>query len=111
MRVCHPPGHRLVRRLPGGGKRLTARRSQKKSAARDWRIGLDQAINPEEPNRGRIITRKDGWMAQTGEILERQRGLKARLAELEAELLEHARGLGWFVPTLETVRDERRRLW
>jgi hypothetical protein len=55
-------------------------------------------------------------MAQTGEILERQRGLKARLAELEDELLrlggpEDGGGLGWFAPTIEQVRDERRRPW
>jgi hypothetical protein len=55
-------------------------------------------------------------MAQTGAILEQPCGLKARLAELEAELLRLAgplsgEGLAWFTPATEQVRDERRRLW
>jgi hypothetical protein len=54
--------------------------------------------------------------ATSSGFYERQRALQQHLAVLEAELLrlagpEHARGLGWFVPTLETVRDERRRPW
>jgi hypothetical protein len=54
-------------------------------------------------------------MAQAGEILRRQRGRKARLAEFEAKLLRLAgpadgAGLAWFKPLVEQVRDERR-LW
>jgi len=55
-------------------------------------------------------------MTRTGAILEQPRGLKARLAELEAELLrlagpEDGAGLTWHRPLVEQVRDERRRPW
>jgi hypothetical protein len=47
---------------------------------------------------------------------ERQRALRQCLAVLKAELLrlagpEDGGDLGWFKPTTEQVRDERRRLW
>jgi hypothetical protein len=52
----------------------------------------------------------------SSELYERQRALRRRLAVPEAELLrlagpEDARGLGWHMPLVEQVRDERRRLW
>jgi hypothetical protein len=47
---------------------------------------------------------------------ERQRALRQCLAMFKAELLrlagpEDGGGLGWFVPSHEQVRDERRRPW
>jgi hypothetical protein len=52
----------------------------------------------------------------SSEFYERQRALRQRLVVLKAELLplaepEDARDLAWFKPTIEQVRDERRRLW
>jgi hypothetical protein len=54
--------------------------------------------------------------ATSSEFYEQQRALRQRLAVLKAELLRLAGppdggGLAWFVPTLEQVRDERRRPW
>jgi hypothetical protein len=46
-------------------------------------------------------------MGQIGEILERQRGLKVRLAEL-VRMAEPAsgKGLAWFTPVREPVRRD-----
>ena len=54
--------------------------------------------------------------ATSAGFYELQRALRRRLAVPEAELLrlagpEDARGLGWHMPLVEQVRDERRRLW
>jgi hypothetical protein len=54
--------------------------------------------------------------AMSSGFYERQRALRQRLVVPEAarEAMagpEDARGLGWFKPTIEQLRDERRRPW